>query len=422
MRNLAPTHAALLLTCCSLLAACGDDGKKPLTVEGCDTVIQPISGDTADDTEALQTALIDATSGDVICLTAGTYRLTAELSLSDHRDITVRGVGDTREDVVLDFADQDLGDDGVVVTADGFTIENMWVKNTPGNGVVVRADNSVFRNLKVTWDAGSVTENGAYAVYPTNCDTTLVENVEVVGAADAGIYVGQCRNAIVRDSLVTGNVIGVEVENTTTADVYNNDIHGNTLGVLAVILPNLMKKDGGFVLIRDNRISDNNLLNFGEMGTTAGVIPPGAGILVMGLPDVELRDNEISDQNGPAVFVASYEILEYLTGEMSMDAETDKWTKRVYIHDNMMQDVGTMPSAQWELIGLSPLPAILWDGALAPGITTQAEMEICLGAAEQASFVKGTNGVTTGVFDAATQSTDTTDHMCTLDPLPELTP
>jgi parallel beta-helix repeat protein len=380
-----------------------------------------MGGATPDDTEAIQTALIDATSDDVICLKAGNYRITAKLSLSEHLGITLRGLGDTREDVVLDFADQDTGDDGMLVTADGFTIEHMWVKNTPGNGVVVKADDSIFRDLKVTWDAGSVVENGAYAVYPTNCTHTLVENVEVAGASDSGIYVGQCTNAIVHGCKVTGNVIGIETENTTNADVYDNDISGNTLGILAVILPDLMKKDGGQVLLRGNRITANNLLNFGVDGSTSGVIPGGAGILVMGLPDVEVRDNAFVDQDGPAVLVASYEILEFLTGEMSTDPLTDKWPKRVYVHDNTFDNVGATPMEEWNLIGVTPLPAVLWDGALAPTITTAANMKICLGAPEQLSFLKGTSGSTMGVFDAATQTTDTTDHMCTLPALAELT-
>lgn len=392
----------------------GEDGG--VVVPGCDTVLSPSD----DDTETLQTAFIEASSGDVICLSEGTYRLTTELSLANHRDITFKGLGETREDVVLDFADQDSGDDGVVVTADGFTIEHMWVKNTPGNGVMVSADDSVFRDLKVTWDAGSVTENGAYAVYPTNCNRTIVEDVEVSGAADAGIYVGQCRQAIVRGSTVHQNVIGIEVENTTGADVYDNDVTDNTVGILAVILPNLMKKDGGEVLIRENRISGNDRENFAEEGTTAGAVPPGAGILVLGLPDAEVRDNTVEDQSGPGIFVASYEIFELLSGAPSDDPDTDKWPKRVYIHGNTVENVGTEPMGDWTNLGDAPIAGVIWDGVLAPGVDDQADMEICLGEDEQMQFMKGANGEVLGLFSPDTRSTDTADNECTLDELPEL--
>ena len=426
-------RALALLLCFLTVAACGDDdaesdggaagdgdgdgdGDAGPTVPGCDTVLAPSD----DDTELLQTAFIEAESGDVICLEEGTYRPTVELSLASHRDVTFKGLGESREDVVMDFADQEEGDDGIYVTADGFTIENMWIKNTIGNGVVVSADDSMFHKLKVTWDAGSVTDNGAYAVYPTNCNRTIVDDVEVSGAADAGIYVGQCTQAIVRNSTSTANVIGIEVENTTDADVYNNDISDNTVGILAVILPNLAKKDGGNVLIRDNRVNMNDRANFAEEGTTAGAVPAGCGVLVIGLPDVEIRGNTIEDQTGPGVFVASYEIFELLSGTPSDDAETDKWPKRIYIHGNTIEDTGTAPSGDWELLGEPPLPGVVWDGRLAPGIETQVEMDFCLGPDEQESFLKGASGEIADVLGEDTRTTDASEHDCELDPLPEL--
>lgn len=407
------------LACLAILAACGDDDADPgggVEVPGCDVVLSPSD----DDTDALQTALIEAQSDDVICLSEGTYRPTAELSLAHARGVTLKGIGASRDDVVIDFADQESGDDGVYVTADGFTIEHMWIKNSPGNGVVVSADDSVFRDLKVTWDAGAVTENGAYAVYPTNCNRTIVENVDVSGASDAGIYVGQCTEAIVRGSTVRNNVIGIEIENTHDADVYDNDVEENAVGVLAVILPNLMKKDGGRVLLRDNRIRDNNRENFAEEGTTAGAVPPGAGILVLGLPDVEIRGNTIEEQSGPGIFIASYEIFELLSGAPSDDPETDKWPKRVYVHGNTIEDTGTAPMGDWSLLGEPPLPGVIWDGRLAPGVDTQAEMEICLGAAELDDFMKGADGEVTGLLVPATRTRDASDHDCELEALPEL--
>ena len=164
----------------------------------------------------------------------------------------------------------------------------------------------------------------------------------------------------------------------------------------------------------------NDRDNFAEEGTTAAAIPPGAGILVLGLPDVEVRDNTIEDQTGPGIFVGSYEIFELLSQQASDDPDTDKWSKRVYIHGNTIESTGTEPIGDWGLLGEPPLPGVIWDGILAPGIDTQAEMEICLGEDEQADFVKGGNGEVNGVLTAATRTNDASDHACELDPLPEL--
>jgi parallel beta-helix repeat protein len=247
-----------------------------------------------------------------------------------------------------------------------------------------------------------------------------VENVEVIGASDAGIYVGQCTRAIVRSNIVRGNVIGIEVENTTEADVYDNTIEDNSLGVLAIILPNLEKKDGGKVLIRDNRISGNDRENFAVPDTTAGSIPPGAGILLMAMKDVEIRDNMIGDQSGPGIFIASYEVFELLSLMFSNDDETDKWPERVYVHGNTIEDTGAEPMGDWALLELDPFPPVFWDGVLAPGVDTQAAMEICLGDEEQMSFIKIGTGSIDDLFLVEEQTDDVTDHMCTIDPLPEL--
>jgi len=239
-------------------AACGADATDPCSVR-----LSP----GANDAQAIQAAFIDAKSGATVCLEPGTYKLDRELSLSNAADITLRGTGATREEVVLDFATQTVGDDGVVVTAPGFVIENLWVKNAPGNGVVAHAEDSIFRNIKVSWDAGSVTDNGFYAVYPTDCKRVIIEDTEITGASDAGIYVGSCEYAIVRRNKVHGNVAGIEIENSRHADVYDNEVYDNVAGILVFVLPKLAIKETRHVLVRDNIIRANNHPNFATSGT-----------------------------------------------------------------------------------------------------------------------------------------------------------
>jgi hypothetical protein len=47
-------------------------------------------------------------------------------------------------------------------------------------------------------------------------------------------------------------------------------------------------------------------------------------------------------------------------------------------------------------------------------------MEICLGEEEQEVFVKIGTGSIDDLFTPEEQTDDVSDHMCTLDPLPEL--
>lgn len=55
-----------------------------------------------------------------------------------------------------------------------------------------------------------------------------------IGASDAGIYVRQSRDVIVRNSRAEFNVAGIEIENTVNADVYGNTATNNTGGIPGV--------------------------------------------------------------------------------------------------------------------------------------------------------------------------------------------
>lgn len=72
------------------------------------------------------------------------------------------------------------------------------------------------------WTNGPDANNGAYGVYPVSSKNVLIEGVTVRGAADAGIYVGQSEDIVVRNSLAEYNVAGIEIENSFRADVYGN--------------------------------------------------------------------------------------------------------------------------------------------------------------------------------------------------------
>ena len=67
----------------------------------------------------------------------------------------------------------------------------------------------------------------------------LIEDSASIGASDAGIYVGQSQNVIVRRNRAEKNVAGIEIENSINADVYENTATGNTGGILVFNMPNL---------------------------------------------------------------------------------------------------------------------------------------------------------------------------------------
>jgi parallel beta-helix repeat protein len=368
------------------------------------------------DTEAIQTALIEAKTGDTLCFEDGTYAIKSELSLTVH-DVTLRGNPDDREAVVLDYTEQDQGKDGLNVNSDGFTIEHLSLKNTHGNSIVVKgSDRVTFRNLKVTWDQGSSSGNGAYAVYPLSSSNVLVENCEVVGARDAGIYVGQSKNIIVRNNVVHGNVAGIEIENSDDALVTDNHVYDNSGGILVFVLPNLEKKSGSGVIVENNLIERNNHKNFGEAGTTVSFVPAGTGMLVLAADVTEVRKNQIHDNDSTGVLALSYQTFTTICmvsgGEhcASNDTQTDPDLSKLFIHDNTFANNGQKPDELVSTLLGAKVENVLWDGRKP---ATQVDQDqLCLG---QTATTVRTFGNQEGIaLDPSKQSTDATPYGCSL--------
>jgi parallel beta-helix repeat protein len=403
---------SLLLSASLFTSSCGDDDEGNSRFGGCTTIIAEGS-----DTETIQTTLIEAETGDVLCFEDGTYELTGELSLTVN-DVTMRGNPDDREAVLLDYSKHEdgQGKDALSVSGAGFTIEHMSIKNSRGNTIVVKgAERATFRNLKVYWDAGSVTENGAYAVYPLGCTDVLVEDCEVIGAADAGIYVGQSQNIIVRNNEVHGNVAGIEIENSDDALVTGNHVYDNTGGILVFVMPNLERKTGKNTIVEDNLIEENNRANFGEPGTTVSYVPAGTGVLVLANDGTEVRNNEIRGNQTTGVLALSFTTFETLcatSGGQSCgggDTATDPYLSKLYVHDNEFADNGSAPDGLAGALLGDDLEDVIWDG-IKPEDALD-EDQLCLGEGASIRVFGNQDGI---IDDRNSHVTDAGMFECTL--------
>lgn len=244
------------------LAACGKGGEAGRDLSEADSDYQSV----------LLEQLIDAQPGDVIEIPAGVYRFDRSLSLNVD-GVTIRGAG--MDETILNFQDQVAGAEGLIVTANDFTLENLAIEDTIGDGLKVNGgENIIIRGVRVEWTNGYSTDNGAYGIYPVQTTNVLVENAVAIGASDAGIYVGQSRNVVVRDSRAEYNVAGIEIENCIGADVYRNVATNNTGGILVFNMPNL-PQPGYHTRVYDNDVFSNNTENFGHAGTPVASVPAG---------------------------------------------------------------------------------------------------------------------------------------------------
>lgn len=372
------------------LAACGDDGPPAYVAPAdCTAVLQP--GPMAQ--TQVQEALITATTGDTICFAPGVFAFSEEISLSVP-GVKLRGAGMTGGNAtVFDFATQTTGAQGMDITGDQFAMEDVHVKNTRGDGVRVTAATGItFRRVRVSWDGpdgpdAALSTNGAYALYPVECTDVLIEDCEVVGASDAGIYVGQSRNVLVRNNKVFKNVAGLEIENCIDAEVHGNHAYDNTTGILVFDLPNLVTVPNGHTTrVHDNVMHDNNRRNFAARGIV-GLVPDGIGLMVLAGNDIEIDSNDVHDNGTTAVLLVSYEALISLAGEARPAAPYDTWAEAVNVHDNTFTNNGTSPSSnalvQIVIAATHPedpvvLEDILYDGYEDPALAGMPDKSLCI--------------------------------------------
>ena len=285
--------------------------------------------------QRLQEALILAEPGDEIVLEAGRFVLTDGLSL-DVDNVTIRGAG--MDHSILDFSNQQGAGEGLLVTSDDVVLREFGVENTTGDGIKSKgADRIVYHKLRVEWTRGPHLENGAYAIYPVESRDVLVDSVTAIGSSDAGIYVGQSENIIVRNSVVKYNVAGIEIENSYGADVYNNLAVNNTGGILVFDLPDIPKQGGRDVRVFKNIVVDNNTPNFAPEGNIVAGVPTGMGVMVMSHYNVEVFENVLAENATGNILIVAYP-------NETTDERYNPYPVNVLVTDNVQGRAGWKPA------------------------------------------------------------------------------
>jgi len=309
--------------------------------------------------------LLDAKPGDVIEIPAGRHAFDRSLTLRVN-GVTIRGAG--MDKTILSFKDQKAGAEGLLVNAGDFTLENLAIEDTKGDGLKINeGENIVIRGVRVEWTGGPKTTNGAYGIYPVQTTNTLIEDSVAIGASDAGIYVGQSKNVVVRRNRAERNVAGIEIENTIGADVYENTATQNTGGILVFNMPNL-PQPGHTTRVYKNKVFENNTDNFAAKGAAVASVPAGSGVVINSNDQVEIFDNDIADNQTANVIVSSYFSTGYMT-EKGVAKAFDPYPEEIAIHGNRFKGGGDRPDGldlkalKVAMFGLNGrLPDVLWDG------------------------------------------------------------
>ena len=288
---------------------------------------------TADNIEQeLQKRLIMAKDGDLFLLPEGTYSFKRSISLNDTPNITIKGAGKGK--TILSFKDQIEGAEGLLIkNVNGITLEGFTVQDTKGDAIKVQdCTNVVMRDLETTWTNGKLPTNGAYGLYPVSSTNVILEECEASYAMDAGIYVGQSTNVIVRNNYVHNNVAGLEIENTRVGEVYGNVARENTGGMMIFDMPDLPQANGDRIKFYNNTIENNNGENYAPKGMVVSTIPPGTGMFLMAHSNIEVYENTIRNHKTIGISVNSW----LMTGVPYKSEEFDPYSTNIHIHHNVI--------------------------------------------------------------------------------------
>ena len=318
-------------------------------------------GPSVNSQEQLQEALILAKPGDTIKLQEGLYQFEDGLSL-DIDNVKIIGAG--MDKTVLSVAYQKSGAQGLLVTSDGVILKDFAIEDAKGDALKVIGANGIYMvNLRTEWTGGPKSSNGAYGLYPVESKNVLIDGCVAIGASDAGIYVGQSENIIVRNSRAHYNVAGIEIENSFYADVYDNIASHNTGGILVFDLPDLPQQGGHHVRVFRNKAIDNDTDNFAPEGNIVGEVPRGTGIIIQANSDVEVFDNDISGNGTVNLSIVTY------SAETS-DENYYPHPKSIQVHNNRFGNGGFDPDTDKAIAGIlyelseGNMPDIFWDGIL----------------------------------------------------------
>ena len=336
----------------------------------------------------IQEALILASPGDIIKLSNGVYELEDSLS------IDVDGISFIGSDInktILSFEKQQTGAQGLLITSDNVTLSDFAVVNAKGDAIKAKGvDNIKFIKVKTEWTGGPKETNGAYGLYPVESTNILIDNCVAIGASDAGIYVGQSQNIIVKNSRAEFNVAGIEIENSYFADVFDNIATNNTGGILVFDLPGLPQQGGHHVRVFNNKIINNNTDNFAPEGNIVGEVPRGTGVIVQANSFVDIFENTIEGNETINIAIVTYP---YETE----DKEYNPHPRNVQIYNNTFGKSGYRPDLEtgelakmlFELSG-GDMPDIFWDGVvpLSSLLSSKTKKEaVILGNNKDATFL-----------------------------------
>ena len=233
----------------------------------------------------------------------------------------------------------------------GFYIRGFSVEGFPKNGIQTRwVDGFEF----VANESINNLNNG---IYPTLSANGLVRDNVSYGSLDTAMWVAGSENVRVIGNELFGSVIGFEITVSNNVWVTHNRIYGNTVGI-GLFHPNGAGNPPKPVManwvIEHNEVYDNNLFpNPAPPGSFQSELPPGVGILAVGVSDHVISRNVVTGNNFVGIA-----LLGWCTANAGSPSNNCDAKPPVYNGMFLSPEVSNNVVAQNKVSGngLSPLP------------------------------------------------------------------
>jgi parallel beta helix pectate lyase-like protein len=224
-------------------------------------------------------------------------RLIARSKPKDGSRVILKPWGNQRHGIVV----QGAVDDRI----DGFKLKGFTVQGFPNNGILTRyLDNfRIERNESV-----DNLENG---IWPTLSANGLVKKNVAYGSEDSALWVEASENVRVFNNELYDSPTGLEITVSNKVVAKKNDVHDNTTGIglynyRGAGLPPLQPPElNGDWEIAKNHVHDNNKVNT-VTGGLVELLPPGGGILVIGVDNVNVTANQVENNDFYGIAVVDW--------------------------------------------------------------------------------------------------------------------